>query len=148
MALADFRYVMRFRVPYGDIDMLQHVNHAAYIVWAETVRGAYLADVLGESVGGRNGVIMARLEFHYERPLDYREDVVVGCRIARLGRKSFDFVHEIWSETHGNRAARGLCALVAYDHESKASKVVPERWREVITAYEIVAPVLTTDVPS
>ena len=99
MALADFRYVMRFRVPYGDIDMLQHVNHAAYIVWAETVRGAYFADVLGESVGGRSGIIMARLEFHYERPLDYREDVIVGCRIARFGRKSFDFVHEIWSET-------------------------------------------------
>ncbi len=140
MALADFRYVMRFRVPFCDIDMLQHVNHAAYIVWAETVRCAYLADVLGEPVAGRNGVILARLEFDYERPLDYREDVAVGCRIARLGRKSLDFVYEIWSETRGDRAARGLCAVVAYDYETKTSKVIPERWREIIRDYEVMAP--------
>jgi acyl-CoA thioester hydrolase len=148
MALADFRYVMRFRVPFCDVDMLQHVNHAAYIVWAETARGGYFGDVLEEPEGGRNGVILARLEFDYERPLDYREEVAVGCRIARFGRKSFDFVHEIWSETRGDRAARGLCAMVTYDHEAKASKLVPERWRKVITAYEIVAPVLTTGVSS
>jgi len=148
MALTDFRYIMRLRVSFCDIDMLQHVNHAAYIVWAETALVSYLADVLGEPVAGRNGVILARLEFDYERPLEYREDIAVGCRIARLGRKSLDFVYEIWSETRGDRAARGLAALVAYDHEAKTSKVVPERWREAITAYEIVVPVVTTGAPS
>jgi len=148
MALADFRYVMRLRVPFCDIDMLQHVNHSAYIVWAETARDTYLTDVLGESVAGRNGVILARLVFDYERTIDSREDVAIGCRIARLGRKSLDFVHEIWSETRGDRAARGLAALVTYDHEAKTSKVIPERWREAITAYEIVVPVVTTGASS
>lgn len=140
MAIADFRCMVRFRVPFCDVDMLQHVNHAAYVVWAETVRGIYFAEVLGESLTGANGIIMARLEFDYERPLDYREEVAVGCRITRIGRRSFDFVYEIWSETRKERAARGLTTLVAYDYEGKSSIVVPERWREIITAYEVVAP--------
>lgn len=140
MAIADFRCVMRFRVPFCDVDMLQHVNNAAYVVWAETVRCVYFGDVLRESITSSKGIIMARLEFDYEQPLDYREEVAVGCRVARMGRKSFDFAYEIWSETRKERAARGLSTIVAYDYETKSSIVVPERWREVIAAYEVVAP--------
>ncbi|MGA3125380.1 MAG: thioesterase family protein [Candidatus Korobacteraceae bacterium] len=140
MAIADFRSVLRFRVPFCDVDMLQHVNHASYVIWAETVRSNYFEEVLKEKLTGASGVILARLEFDYEQPLDYREDVVVGCRISRVGRKSFDFAYEIWSETHGKRAARGLSVMVAFDYHAKASIVIPERWCKLIAAYEIVAP--------
>jgi acyl-CoA thioester hydrolase len=140
MPLTDFRYVLRFRVPYSDVDMLQHVNHAAYVVWAETARCNYFAEVLKEPLNGANGIILARLQFDYEQPLDYREEVAVGCRIARMGRKSFDFLYEIWSETRQLRAAHGLSTMVAYDYEANKSVVIPERWREIITAYEVVAP--------
>lgn len=140
MAFADFRCVMRFRVPFCDIDMLGHVNHASYIVWAETARCAYFDEVLKESLTGRSGIILARLEFDYERPLDYREDVAVGCRIARIGRKSFDFSYEIWSERSQERAAHGLSTMVAYNYEANASILIPDRWREVIAAYEPVSP--------
>src|ERR1035441_9723413 len=99
MPLTDFRCVTRFRVPYCDVDMMQHVNHASYIVWAETARCIYFAEVLKEPINGANGVILARLQFEYAQPLDYREEVAVGCRISRLGRKSLDFTYEIWSET-------------------------------------------------
>jgi acyl-CoA thioester hydrolase len=140
MALTDFQCITRFRVPFCDVDMLQHVNNASYVVWVETVRCIYFAEVLKESLAGANGVILARLEIDYEQPLDYREEVAVGCRISRIGRKSFDFVHEIWSETRQIRAARGLSAMVAYNYQIKTSIVIPERWREIITAYEMVAP--------
>jgi len=140
MALADFRCINRFRVPFCDIDMLQHVNNASYVVWVETVRCNYFDEVLKESLSGASGVILARLEVDYEQPLDYREEVAVGCRISRLGRKSFDFAYEIWSETRQIRAARGVSAMVAYNYRSKSSIVIPERWREIISSYEAVAP--------
>jgi len=142
MAIADFRCVTRFRVPFCDVDMLQHVNHASYVIWAETIRCAYLGDVLKETLAGTNAVILARLEFNYEQPLDYREDVAVGCRVSRLGRKSFDFAYEIWSETHQKRAALGLSAMVAYDYNAKVSIEIPEQWRALIAAYELVAPTI------
>jgi acyl-CoA thioester hydrolase len=140
MALTDYQCIMRFRVPFCDVDMMQHVNNVSYAVWAETIRCVYFAEVLKESLTGVNGVILARLELNYEQPLDYREQVAVGCRISRIGRKSFDFLYEIWSENRQARAARGLATVVAYNYEVKTSIVIPERWREIITAYEVTAP--------
>jgi acyl-CoA thioester hydrolase len=142
MPLTDFRCVNRFRVPYSDIDMLRHVNHASYIIWAETARCDYFADVLQEPLNGANGMILARLQFEYDQPLDYREEVAVGCRISRLGRKSFDFAYEIWSETGQLLAAHGTSTMVAFDYAAQTSVVVPDRWRELITAYELIPPTL------
>jgi acyl-CoA thioester hydrolase len=140
MPLTDFRCISRFRVPYCDMDMLQHVNHASYIVWVETARCVYFDEVLQEPIDGANGMILAKLKFEYDLPLDYREEVAVGCRIARLGRKSFDFAYEIWSETRQLRAAHGVSSMVAFDYTTQSSIVVPERWRKLIAAYELVAP--------
>jgi acyl-CoA thioester hydrolase len=140
MPLTDFRYIHRFRVPYSDVDMLQHVNHAAYVVWAETARCGYFVEVLKESITGPSGMILARLEFDYEEPLDFNEQVAVGCGISRLGRKSFDFSYEIWSETRQLCAARGLSTMVAYDYRAKQSVAIPDRWIEAVTSYEVVAP--------
>jgi acyl-CoA thioester hydrolase len=140
MALTDFRCITHFRVPFGDVNMAQHVSHVAFVVWAENVRCIYFDEVLQEPLTGNNGFILARLGFDYEQALDYREEVAVGCRVSRIGRKSFDFVYEIWSETRQVRAACGLTTMVAYDYEAKASVAIPERWREIITAYEVVAP--------
>jgi acyl-CoA thioester hydrolase len=133
---------MRFRVPYCDVDMLQHVNHAAYIVWVETIRCNYFTEVLKEPLNGTNGMILARLQFDYEQPLDYREEIAVACRVARFGRKSFDFLYEIWSESQQLRAAHGFSIMVSYDYKARNSAVVPGRWRELIAAYEVVTPTL------
>jgi len=140
MAITDFRCTMHFRVPFCDIDMLQHVNNAAYVVWAETIRCNYFDEVLGESLVGSCGIILARTEFDYLHPLEYREEVSVGCRIARMGRKSFDFLYEVWSETRQSMAARGRTVMVAYNHEANTSIAIPEKWREVISNYEAIAP--------
>jgi len=141
MALADFRTLMRFHVPFCDIDMLQHVNNASYIVWAETVRCNYLDEVLGKFLSGTCGIILAKTEFEYLHPLDYREEVVVACRISRLGRKSFDLLYEVWSVSRKSMAARGRTVMVAYNFETKTSIVIPEEWRKAFTAHEVVAPV-------
>jgi acyl-CoA thioester hydrolase len=140
MALSDFHCTMRFRVPFHDMDMLKHVNHAAYIVWAETIRCFYFDDVLSQSVGGSKGAILAHLEFDYKQPLDYREEVAIGCRISRMGRKSFDMIYEIWSETRNLLAATGSSTLVVFNHESKSSIAIPAEWRETITTYELIPP--------
>src|SRR3974390_1443952 len=140
MPLPDFRCVNRFRVPYCAVYMLHHVNHAAYIVWAETVRCEYFTEVLKEPLNGTNGMILASLQFEYAQPLDYREEVAVACRISRLGRKSFDFSYEIWSETRRLLAAHGTSTMVAFDYKSPPSLFVPHRGGEAVIGFEVVAP--------
>ncbi len=140
MALADFRHITRFRVPYCDIDMLRHVNNVSYVTWAETARCEYFEEVLAESLTERHSMILVRQEFDYEQQIEYRDQVAVGCRISRLGGKSFDFTYEIWDETRNRRAARASSTMVAFDYEQNKSIVIPEKWREVITKYEVVKP--------
>ena len=140
MALSDFRCILRFQVPFCYIDMLRHVNNVAYITWTETVRCMYFADVMKENLSSQQSMILARIELDYEQQLEYREQVAVGCRVSRLGRKSFDFSYEIWSESRQVRAAKGISPMVAYDYKTRSSILIPEHWRQHITDYEGIAP--------
>ena len=141
MALSDFSSVTRFRVPFCDIDMLQHVNNAAYVVWAETARCVYFDEVLGESLTGANGIILAKIELNYDRPLEYREHVAIGCRVTRIGNKSFDFLCEVWSESANELAAHCHSTMVAFNYDTKSSILIPQKWRDLIAAHEVIAPV-------
>ncbi|HVA34086.1 MAG TPA: thioesterase family protein [Candidatus Baltobacteraceae bacterium] len=134
--LEEFPLVSRFTVPFADIDMMQHVNNVAYIRWAEMMRSEYFAQVMAEPINGPRGIIQANINFTYERQLRYREQIVIGCRISRIGTKSWDFAYEIWSETHDHRAAQGITTVVAYDFVNQKTIAVPQDWREAIAAYE------------
>jgi len=134
--LDEFPLVSRFTVPFADIDMMQHVNNVAYIRWAEMMRSEYFAQVMGEPINGERGIIQATIDFTYERQLHYRECIAIGCRISRIGTKSWDFEYEIWSETRNHRAARGITTVVAFDFLTQASIPIPQSWRDAIAAYE------------
>jgi acyl-CoA thioester hydrolase len=137
--LEGFRLIHRFRVPFCDVDMMRHVNNVAYARWAETMRTEYFGDVLEESIGGATGIILARTEIVYERPIAYRERVAVGGRVGKIGGKSFAFDTEVWSEDAGVRCATIGCALVAFDYETQQTIVVPDLWRAKIAAYQNAA---------
>jgi len=62
---------------------VQHVNNALRRL-GETIRASTSAEVLKESLAGTME-FFGRLEVDYEQPLDYREEVVVGCRVSRIG---------------------------------------------------------------
>jgi acyl-CoA thioester hydrolase len=136
LMLDRFPLVTRFTVPFADIDMMQHVNNVAYIRWAEMMRSEYFAQVMREPINGERGIIQATIDFTYERQLHYRESIAIGCRISRIGTKSWDFEYEIWSESHGHRAARGITTVVAFDFTVQKSIAVPGAWRTAIATYE------------
>jgi acyl-CoA thioester hydrolase len=135
--LEGYRFVQRFRVPLADIDMLRHVNNAAYVRWLETIRSEYFAEVLGGSIGGDRGIIMAKLVVEYETPLQYREHVAIGCRVSRVGGKSFDFAYEVWSDDRAIRCAHAVTTIVAMNYETGKTIVVPQSWRAAIAEFEI-----------
>ena len=134
--LEAYRLVHRFRVPFADIDMLGHANNTAYLRWAEAIRIAYLADVIGEDIGGPRGMILARTNIEYRTPIAYREAIAIGCRIARIGTKSFDIAHEVWSDDRSVCCATIATTLVAMDYTNNVTIAVPDAWRSRIAAYE------------
>ena len=134
--LDDFPLISRFSIPFGDIDMMRHVNNVAYIRWAEMLRSEYFAQVMQTAINGEHGMIQATINFVYQSQLSYRETIVVGCKIPRIGTKSFDFAYEVWSESQHCRAAHGITTMVAFDFMKNTTIVVPGAWRDAIAAYE------------
>ena len=134
--LEEFRKIDRFHVPFCDVDMMRHVNNTSYLRWAETMRTDYFSEVLAQRIGGLQGMILARTEIVYEKPLAYRERVAIGARVSRIGSKSLNFSHEVWSEDRDVRCARIETTLVAMNYESGATIAVPPEWRERIDAFE------------
>jgi acyl-CoA thioester hydrolase len=138
--ISDYRLLWTFHVPWSDVDLLQHVNNVAYIRWIETIRCEYFTRVTGESIDGERGMILAHLDFTYQQQLRYREQVTVGCKVSRVGNKSFDMSHEVWSRDHDYRVAHGHTVLVAYDFKHMHSIVVPEEWRSAFAVFEAGEP--------
>lgn len=134
--LEGYPLISRFHVPFADVDMMRHVNNVAYIRWTEMLRSEYFAQVMKSPINGEHGMIQATINFTYERQLLYREEIAIGCRIPRVGNKSFDFEYEIWSDTNGHRAAHGITVMVAFDFVRDRTIVVPQAWRESIAEYE------------
>ena len=134
--LDGFPLIMRFTVPFSDCDMLQHVNNVAYIRWCETVRTEYFARVMRSDITSDRGMIQANINFTYERQIGYRELIVIGVRISRMGNKSLDYTYEIWSETHAWRAAYGSTTVVAYDFVAQRTIEIPPEWRSAVAAFE------------
>ncbi len=134
--LPDFHHITPYRIPFADLDMMQHVNHRAYIRWAETTRSEYFVEILGEKINGTRGLILVNVAFTYERQLTFREPVLIGTRVARIGRRSIDFAYEIFSESQQQITTRGRTTMVAYNYLDHESLLVPPEWREKIAAYE------------
>lgn len=142
------RYRRQFDVPFRDVDLFAHVNNVAYMHWCEDIRIRYFEDVIGQPVdNGSLGMIIVRMEYHYLAQVYFKDEISIGCRTSRLGKKSFDFRYEVWNQTRSERAGWGVSILVAYDYAAKHSIAVPSHWRERITAYETVKPEELTPLP-
>jgi acyl-CoA thioester hydrolase len=135
--LEGFNLITRFTVPFGDVDMLQHVNNVAYVRWLETVRTEYFAQVLGADITSEKGMIQANINFHYEKQIAFREHIAVGVRVSRIGTKSLDYGYEIWSEDHKHRCAYGTTTVVAYDFVNHQTIAIPDEWRKAIDVFEM-----------
>ena len=145
MTAQEFEATYAFRrereVEMSDLDVFRHVNNVRYAAWAESLRAAYVSDVLRRDMFAAGpGVILARHDLTYDVPLVWRERLRLGARLLRFGTKSFDIEMVVWSELQQRRAFRSLATLVAYDHGAGTSILVPLAWREAALAFEKVAP--------
>ena len=145
MTAAEFESTYAFarerEVEMSDLDVFRHVNNVRYAAWAESIRAAYVSDVLRRDMFGSGaGVILARHDLTYDVPLVFREPLLLGGRLVRFGTKSFDFEMIVWSRRQERRAFRSLATLVAYDHAAGRSIPIPPAWREAAAAFEKTPP--------
>jgi len=116
----------RFEVPYHDLDVLNHLNHAAYFPYMETLRCDYYLPFLGTADPTKIDIIIAEAACRYLAPVGYGAVLVGEVAPARpIGRTSFTLLYRFRIDGSSTVTARGRTVVVVYDYEKGAKREIP-----------------------
>jgi acyl-CoA thioester hydrolase len=124
-------YSMKLRVPFGDVDMMGHVNNAKYLTYFETARTMLLLESFRDFPQGRLSVIVAHADIDYKAPARWNDELEVKVRPVSVGYSSFAYEYEISSQD-GTLVAVGKTVQVAYDYSRSSPVQVPETARNIL----------------
>jgi acyl-CoA thioester hydrolase len=123
----------RFSVPYHDLDVLNHLNHAAYFPYMETLRCDYYLPLVGPLDPSRLDIIIAEATCRYLAPVGYGAELVGEVAPARpLGTTSFALLYRFTVAETPTVAARGRTVVVCYDYAARTKKPIPAERRAVM----------------
>lgn len=113
----------RFYVPYHDLDVLNHLNHAAYFPYMETLRCDYYLPIVGTNDPTKLDIILAEAACRYLAPVPYGAELDGEVApAAPVGRTSFSLLYRFTVVGSSTVAARGRTVVVRYDY-ARGSKV-------------------------
>ena len=120
----------RLEVRFRDCDPMGHVNNAVYLTYLEQTRLAHWRGVWGRGAPqlppGMPGVVLARVECDYRRPVKYGEILEVRMRVAAIGRTSFRYEYDIVDQS-GENVLAAKTVQVMYDYrDGKPVPIPPE----------------------
>ncbi len=129
-APAEFRPWARqrhFPIFYHHVDILNHLNHAAYFPFMETLRCDYYLPVLGETDPATLDIILAEATCRYLAPVRYGMELLGEVAPARpIGRTSFSLLYRFRDPDGGPTVfARGRTVVVCYDYAKNRKKEIP-----------------------
>lgn len=122
-----------FDVPYHDLDVLNHLNHAAYFPYMETLRCDYYLPLLGSTNPADIDIIIAEATCRYLAPVSYGAQLLGEVAPARpLGRTSFTLLYRFSLAGTSTVTARGRTVSVVYDYPNGRKKEIPAARRAVL----------------
>jgi acyl-CoA thioester hydrolase len=130
------RHIHEFNVRFGDIDVLGHVNNCRYLGYLEDARVTMLRfEPMREGREPMKGLVVARHEIDYRRPLLFRpEPVRVETWVTELRAASFTLAYEIKDDEHLYATAKSV--IVAYDLEKSRARRLTEDETAFLKAYQ------------
>jgi acyl-CoA thioester hydrolase len=123
-----------FPVYYHHLDVLGHLNHAAYFPFMETLRCDYYLATVGALDPSHLDIILAEATCRYLAPAFYGNELYGEVAPATpLGRTSFTLLYRFRAPTDPSIVyARGKTVVVCYDYEANRKKEIPKERRAVL----------------
>lgn len=121
----DWPMAMADKVRFGEIDVLGHVNNAAYLSWFETVRTRYVREwgLTGYDPKVDPRIVIRSGEIHYVKEMLRDEEYIVTARTSAYRNTSFTVDAELWSK---DLRARFSCVLVTLEPDGSARRPLPK----------------------
>ena len=134
--LDGYRVRLPIQVRFRDSDLLGHLNNAVYSTYFESGRMEYWAQFTGGHSFDNWPFILARTEIDFLAEAHPGQALTLGVRVARIGRKSFDFEYLLVRDDDGREVARGRSVQVMFDYRSKKTRPVSDETRAGLIAFE------------
>jgi acyl-CoA thioester hydrolase len=131
-ATATGRLLARVPVPvrWGDLDAFNHVNNAAFLVYAQEARLEWLAAIDGSWFDENAMPVVAAARVNYRRQLAWPARIVVELAATRVGNSSVTITHRIvGGDDPGCLYADGEVVMVWIDPASGTSVPLPDAIR-------------------
>lgn len=131
----DFEVTIR----YSDMDIFGHVNNAKYFSYLEEARIAWFEAFVPEKWDfEKHGVLVARNEIDYLKPVNPGDRLVIRVGAAGLGNSSIQVKYEGYVLNGGREDAvvlafKAATTLVSWDTVAGRVCRVHEPWRKAIT---------------
>ena len=143
MAREDFVCAHRLRVRWAEVDMQKIVFNGHYLTYIDTAIAEYWREIdlpyphgYVERYG--NDVFLRKATVEYLGSARYDDELVIYCRVSKLGRSSMTFLFEI---CRGNEPPLVTAELVYVNADTRMKPApLPEELRDKIRRYERVAP--------
>jgi acyl-CoA thioester hydrolase len=123
-------YSIKFVVPFGDVDMMGHVNNVRYLGYFENARVEHLQSLVGPWKLAEQSFILAHAEIDYKSPSEYRDELSVGVRVASVGNSSWVYHYEVTNVKEKRLVAIGKTVQVAYDYAKGRPMQIPEAFKK------------------
>ena len=121
-------------VQFRDIDVMGHVNNAAYFQYMETAR-VELARRLGQvREGFRPGFIIASARCEFKKPIRDERRITISVWVIRIGDRAWDFDYSIRGP-RGVQYAVGRTTQVAYDYKARAAVQISGKLRRELAKH-------------
>lgn len=111
------------KIRYADMDRQGHVNNAVFATFLETGRVELLYDPQAPLAGSGTAFVAARLTVDFRAELVWPGEVLIGTRVAAIGRSSFRLEQALFQD--GKCAATGETVLVLIDEATRRSTPLP-----------------------
>ncbi|MFT3885380.1 MAG: thioesterase family protein [Flavobacteriales bacterium] len=129
------RTTTSIQVRFNDIDMAGHAHNAVYLSWFELGRMDLLRTFIPpEHDWQHQGLILARNEADYRRPVHLGDHVEVVTWCSAIGGRSFDLRYALHVTKGAERVlcCEGRSVMVCFDYTQGASIPVPNAWRSAL----------------
>ncbi len=138
--MKNFNHKTQIQIRFVDMDMMGHANNSVYSNYIEYARMKYFDDVVAEEGlwSKSDGLIIARLEIDFRRPIVFGDNIFVYTRCIRIGNKSFDMECVIVRNTNDKEEviAETKAVIVCFDYKVNKTIVISEERKKKIAQYE------------
>ena len=125
--------VIPMHVRWRDLDAFNHVNNSSYLTFLEEARLQWLRTVPGEWFHAHAMPVMAAVELHYRKPIEWPAEVDVQLSCERMGNSSVTIGNRIVDRNDASVVyADGNVVMVWIDPTTGASVPLPQPIRDVV----------------